>query len=578
MNPMYPGFPQQPYPQQQQAYPQAQPQQPTQGYPPQQPGYPAQMVQQPGYPMAQPIYGAPGGAVQPPAPAPGGFYIPEEAAILEDYRQAREKLGSFGPKAVFVKWLGPQGQTKWRDVNVGYASTIPVYILPAPQPQPGQPPTGFFLEVPTHFWKSAAHPQGKQIGCPGDGCLICAAREAGLGHPDPQVQKRAKEFGRTRTQYFYQVVMLQYPQAHMMEDGKMRPHILAATRSLHAAIGEVVQARGIAKIIDPTNGRPVMLRKTKTGKQDRDVEYHAIDGEPMPLPSVFYPVLQNLWNLREFLMIPSQQDMMMAVQEMALPMPGQQFNPAPQAPWPNPHQAPQQFTGFQPMQQPLSFQGGQGGYPNQTPGYLPQPQGQLQYLPPGDPYQFPPPEEGGYGAPQGLMPQPPPPMTPMPAQQFQYAQPQAQPQVMGPPPVTSSPVGSAPPPTSYMPQQGFAGQVQQPPPMNQAAQNVAVGPPPAPSGVQMPPPVQMGAPMPQVASTAPRALSIPVQGVLPDARERCFGKFDRTGMDPACATCPEWIKTQCTAQTPMAGSVQPTQAQTPEKLQQLQAQLVGQVR
>lgn len=540
------------------------------GYPPA-PGYPQTAPGAYGYTQAAPTGYPPMQPAPAAAPAPGAmpsYYIPDEKAVLAGYVAAREaaaRAASGGQRAQFVKFLGPRGETKWgMGVGIGFVSNLPVYILPAPQPKPGQPPTGIYLETSTHFYKSAAHPQGQQIGCPGPGkCLICMAREAGLAHQDPNVQKRAKEFGRVRTQYMYQVVLLQYPQAHIGPDGIMRPQILGAGKKLHVAIGDLIALRGLPRIVDPSNGRPLMLKKVKTGPEERDVEYGANDLEPQPLPTQFWPALQNLYDLNVFRSNPTHEDMMKAVMEMGLPLPGHltaAHNPAPAAPWGNPYPAPQQFQGFQPPQQFQGYQQPQAAYQPMGPPPLP---GQAPaYQPPGDPYQFPPTDAGAFQPP--LAPQPPPAMGPMGG----FAAPAAM-----PPPVTSQPGYQTP----YQPQPGNPGQVQ----VTQPPQTPPQASAPAPGALPPPPAAPMTAPVAAVGAETPHQITMPVPpGSLPVGRDRCFSKPNPT--DHWCVNCPDWIKGQCfqaaaaTGQAPAAAPGQPQQGG--DQLANLQAQLSGQSR
>jgi len=567
-DPRYPQF--QGYPQMPPQGPAAMPGYPPTGYPPAAPGYPA---------------------AAPPGPAPGAipaYYIPDEQQVLAGYAAAREAVSKAGGggRAQFVKFMGPRGETKWgNSVQIGFVSNLPVYILPAPQPKPGHPPSGIYIETNNHFWKSAAHPQGMQISCAGPGkCLICAARELGLAHPDPQIQKRAKEFGRVRTQYFYQVVLLQFPQAHLGQDGQMHPQILGAGKKMHTAIGDLIQNRGLPRIVDPVNGRPIMLKKVKTGPEERDVEYGALDLEPQPLPPMFYPCLRNLYDLADFVKVSTHEDMMKAVMEMGIPMPGQAqapsaaFNPAPQAPWGDPNAYQQQAPYQQPQGQFQGFQPQPAAYQPMGPPPVP---GQAQvYQPPGDPYQFPPVDASG-GFQGGIPPQPPPPMGPMggyplptawspaPAYSAQTAT-AAVPPPMNPPPV-SSPPGYQ---TIYQPQPGTPGQAQ----AIQTQFSPPSGPAPAPGAHPPPPGVPTGAPVMAVASETPHQITMPVpSGSLPVGRDRCFSKPNPT--DHWCVNCPDWIKGQCFQVAAMNVSAAPGQQQPGgDQLANLQAQLSGKVR
>ena len=526
------------------------------------PQAPGAMAPQPFNPLAAPQAFAPMAAA-PVAAAPGmDFFIPPEEEVLAAYREAKSKIGQGGGKANYLKFLGPQGETRWTNIHVGHTARVPVYILPAPQAKPGQPQAGISIETKTHFWKSAAHPQGSMIGCMGkEKCLICKAREIGLANQDPQIQKRAKEFGRTRTQYLYQVASLQYPQAHVGEDGRMRPQLLAAGAKLHGAIGELIATFTLMRVVHPQHGRPVMLHKTKTGREERDVEYGAVGLDPCPLPAQFYPLFQALWDLNEFVRNPTIEEQMVTVQDMGLYVPGPvsaaptaAFNPTPAAgPWPSPYPAPapapQQWTqapapapaqGWAPApQQFAGFQMPQGAPPPVNSGMAP------AYTPPGDPYQFPLPA----AAPQQFsMPMGPPPV----------------PGELAPPPVSSQPVAGGYQPLPGAPS-GFQAPSQAP-----TLQMPPVWTPQGAGALPPAPPMQTQLGVPSVSPETPRALSVPVQGTLPGSRERCYGK--PTPTDNYCQQCPEWIKSQCLMVAGQSGGP------GGDQLNQLQAQLAGQVR
>lgn len=312
-----------------------------------------QPMQQPMQPMQQPVPGVPGPGGPMTAPAgPPQLYIPsDEAAILASYKQAKTSLGGGAGVKQYAKFLGPQGQTRWDGVHVGYEGSILARILPA-----WAPGKSFFAEIRSHFYKSTQHPKGTSIGCVGEGCLICAARQAGLDHPDPAMQEHAKNYGRVRKQYAYNILQLDHPEAHMCEDGVMRPFILQASATLHVAIGVIINDQGLASLLDPMTGRPVVLKKIKTGREERDVDYAAIHRDSEPIPQVFWPALENLHDLEREQFNPTVADQMTAVQAMRLPMPQQQpaaFNPAPAPAYPNPYPQPMQQPVQQPMQQPM---------------------------------------------------------------------------------------------------------------------------------------------------------------------------------------------------------------------------------
>lgn len=546
--PNYPGYPAPPaQPQQPQPQPQAQPQQPGYPAPPVQPGYSAQQPPtQPGYP-----------AQQPPAMGLPTIHTPDEAYTAAEYERIRAEAarwGTGGGGLPFLKFPGPQGQLKWdASVPINYESRLMVYICP-----PWAPGRTIFKQVKSHFWKSAANPQGTSIGCPGpERCLICQAKDAAMAHPDPSVVERAKQFGRVRKQYLYNVINLEDLNGHYdQESGTWRPYILGAGAKLHGAIGDLVQERGGAMaIVDPQRGRPVRLKRRKTGHQQMDVEYGAVDLDPSPLPQQFYPILHNLHDLDRQERTPTHEDMVKAVTEMGLPLPAQhpgQFQPAPPPAYPSPYGQPPAQVGAQ-----------------QAPTFMP---------PPADPMEFPPGSSGVDPAYQGMAGQPQQsqaPMMPPPMATPQSVPPP--PPAMSPPPVQSQPgVQGAP----YSPQPGQ--QVPPPPPVSpppsQGVQGAPGGQPMPPPPAVTPPPAQaqpqqpMRQPVAAPAETPPQTLAFPLPSgtVLPGGRERCYGKFN--GGDKMCQECPDWVKAQC---QPISGAQAQPQGQ-PQDLTQLQNQLTGQ--
>lgn len=556
-----------------------------------------QQPQQPGYPMppapAQPMPVQPGvdpsayvqpGAMVPAQPQPGQmapaplapgqlptYHIPDDAAVLAAYQQHKQEAASWGSgsKIPFVKWAGPQGQTKWdKTVPIGFEASIYVYILP-----PWAQGKNIFRTVKSHFWKSYSSPNGRSIGCPGSAhCLICQAKEVGLSSTDPQLQKRAKDFGRVRTQHLYNVVLLENPNAHFGQDGMMRPFVLGAGAFLHKAIGDIVEdKKGALNVVDPNRGRPIRLKRSKNGPQDMDIQYAAIAQDTSAMPPQFYPCLQNIWDLDAQDRQPSMDDMVKAVQDMGLPLPAGMPSVQPMAPG-FPPQVPAQ--GFQPPPQTQGFQPAPAPI---QPNPYPQPQqpvGDPQattYMPPPDPFEFPPKDPvvqttQGYPAP---MPAPQPPMvaqptqpwTPPPAQMPTQAAPPAQMPV--PPPVTSQPVAVAPAP-------------QQPVYTAQPTQAIPAPPPPgvvppqqplaAPQG-QIPPAPPVTAP-PMVAQQPTRQPVVPAP--QPTTRPPCFGKANP--QDRTCLECPDQLKAEC-----FATAGQPLQAvpAQPQALTQLQNQLAG---
>lgn len=548
--PQQQGYPQQGVPQQQ-----FQQQVPQQQYPQPQPGYPQQQPQQQGYPQQQ----AP---QSPPAQSgPPVMHAVDEAATAEAYQKAKESLkrGSF--KGGFLTIPGPNGEGKWgSDVPPGYEGSCLVHIC-----GPWQPGGPVFVERKTYFYKSPTNPKGASIGAVENG-LFARAVEMALAGPDEALKQRAKDFGRIRRAFLYNVIWLENVAAHM-RDGEMRPFILEARQTLHAKLGTVFSsAGGISTIIDYQHGRPMRIIKKKTGPEPMNVDWDAVAAlNPSPLPQDFWPAANNLNDLSKLVKMPTEAEEQAAIAELGLPMPGIQvqvpgnyggyapggyqqpaYQAAPNPPHQSPYMAPQGAPGGQPVPP-------QGLVPPAAPAAPQGFQGPPQGLPPGPPAPpaYKPPQQPPVGAPPPTMDQNPgygappqgPGLPPMPPQQGGPET--GPPPGMAPPPVSSSPQQAQ----QYQPQPASPGQVQEGVPV--PSQN--------PNGAQ---------PGGEVQRT-PIELRLPISVKLEGDRERCFGSFVES--DKACEQCPSWIKNQC---VPASGGT--VSAETDNKLHQLQQELAGQ--
>lgn len=282
------------------------PQYPNQGYT--QPQYPAQpqYPQTPQGPQGQPYPQQPQGQMP-------QYYMPDASATLALYQQHREQMNNSGSLYDFVKFRGPNGEDKWSTANIpiGYKAVVRFYLLP-----PWESGKHLFTISRRHFWKSVSKPGGTGIVCPGDGCLVCLARDAALSGNDPIAQQKAKNFGSVRSTYSYQGACLDDYNAHMAT-GQFRPLVLQAGSTLHAGIGDLIEDRGIG-LFDPYQGRPIRLKKKKTGPNAMNIEYSCSDEDPMPLPLEFWPLLENLINLEELSKNPTEEEMQKAVLDMGL--------------------------------------------------------------------------------------------------------------------------------------------------------------------------------------------------------------------------------------------------------------------
>lgn len=413
---------------------------PSGGQPPGQ-QYPAQQVQQaPAYSPQQPPqqYGAPPGyqpqqmAAQVPA-APQSYQVDEQAMINrlaqvdQEINTRRERGG--GGFAQYLKFLGPQGQSKWNQgVPVGYICEMPLQIC-GPWAEGIQFP---FVEFEGHFVRCASYPKGFMVTHTGDDCEFCRARTEGLKSTNPQVNEVANKWGRINRSYLYNVLNLANPQGHYYtEDGLMRPLILAARQTLQTDLSRIFNRRSIRQVIDYQTGRPVFVSKKKTGPEERDVEYGALDGDPKPLDPYFWPATYNLWDLTQEVKPTDPQIVHKVLTEIGLRVGGQvhqvpaTYQAQAMPPQANPYAAGGQLPPPVPAQQPQVQQGYQ-----QPP---PMPQQQQQQAPAAA---MPPPPQVSSGTPPANLPPPPPPGAGQPVG----------PGMPPPPPMAGAPAGNLPPP------------------------------------------------------------------------------------------------------------------------------------
>ena len=320
----YPQAPMQQPMQQQQA-----PQQPQGGYPPQQPMQ-QQAPQQPQMLQQMPFY-----------------HRPDEQSMLAAYQEQRNNSGGSGFN--YVKFPPDD----WSTVQVGYKSVIRAYLLP-----PFAEGRHIFSITKNHFWKSIKSPKGKSIVCPGDGsCEICNASSAALSSSDSEQQKRAKDWGRVKTNYLYQVGMLDSMGSHF-QTNPPKPFILQAGAKLHGHIGNLIEDKSIS-ICDPQQGRPLRLKREKTGMNTKDIGYSCTDEDPSPLPQPLWILLNNLFDLDFVTKIPTREEMLEAVIDMGLQPSNASQNPYAVQTQMVPQQMP---VNVQPQQQSIPNLVQPGGY------------------------------------------------------------------------------------------------------------------------------------------------------------------------------------------------------------------------
>ena len=478
------------------------------GYPPNPYGQPGMMPQQqPQYPAPapqQPAYGQPHGIPQntqaPPGSAPppqqpqgpAAIYMPSAEVIQAGIQRAQEvqqAINSGGQgKKKFFDVMGPNGQP-WKTAYPGFSGKRAFYF--APSWKEGGP---VFVERQKRFWKSLNHPQGRSIYA-GDDSLVAKA----VGMAYQRGDNKDAIFLKRNRQFIWQGFAIEvdpntqqlYPNAaaHVNEQGVLKPLLFQASFTMHQSIlqeinvvGQGDDAAGFYKCLHPDEGRPFLIVKTKTGPENRNVEYKVSRLEPTPLPQEYRVGLHNMWPLDDLFQEATPQEQVAAIIDAGLPVPpeaSQYLQQAPQVAVPGnlhpPAPAPGQFmqpvqqgqmpmsAGYQAIPQgmpqpPMSYQ--QTAAPPAASPFQGQPIGTIPGQTPGQPVPLPQATPTGMAA----AAPPPPPMPQMP-QQGQGAPP--------PPPPPGATMAPPPPPPP--------GQPVAPPP-----------PPPAPEAQAQQPPAQPG--------------------------------------------------------------------------------------
>lgn len=464
-----------PYPQ-----PYAPQHQPTPPMPPMQPAYGQGLP-----PYGQPTYG------QQPMAAPQTF-IPNDAEFQAMYQRAQEQQariaaargGGGARKGRDLRFLGPNGEKKWTGVPIGYKRSLVWRILPS-----GVQGVGHFVELPKHFWKSQARPNGDGGYCPGQSCRLCAAVMQALGTGNEQTIKRAN-MAKAKPHRLYQGLCYgSYEQMtrqlddrgwldlHRDEFGKVRPLVYDTPSDVHMAIINAAASNGLHTLLDLTRGEPVIVTRRKTGPEEQNIAYDFADGRQFagafPPWFGFGPNGEGLelYDLRKFAKAMSDEDQLKAINDLGFVQgPQNAYGQQPQAPNPSPYGQP--YQARQPAQQPWAPQ-------------------QMQ-LPPVSQHPTQPPP--GWGAPpQGPPPSPSPPAPPG------WVGPTGQPPVLpstGQPPPSSYAQPRAPDPWAdgqqqqRRPDEPPAGWTPPPPPAQQwgqQQQQASTQPAPQPWG-QTPPP------------------------------------------------------------------------------------------
>lgn len=160
-----------------------------------------------------------------------------------------------------------------------------------------------------------------QTGGPGD-CPVGKALQQMMSSGDEKVMKAAKGM-KPRPRVYWQGLDLKDPQKHFVQakdeqgnvilDANNQPQwmvipgIIPMGNSLHKAILNFAIEKG--DCTNPDNGFPMKLKKSKTGPEDINVDYDAMDMERGPIDPAFRPVLSNLMDLTNLIHYRSREEM-----------------------------------------------------------------------------------------------------------------------------------------------------------------------------------------------------------------------------------------------------------------------------
>lgn len=390
----------------------------------QQPQQTQQYAPPPGFQPSQAP--APSAMQTPQPPNNNGFFIPNQEVIQNSYARAQEikqkiatamsGAGNF-TKLRFMEILGPNGQ-KWKTAYPGFTGCKAMYIMPS-----WKEGAMNYVERVKHFWRSQNTPQGGFVNGAGDDSLITKAYRLAL---DKGVKS---PWCRPQKVYVYQGFPYEYnlmngevtidPSQCIHEDGQLKPLLLEASSTVHTAIQDIAQARQFVQMFHPDFGRPILIKKVKTGPDPMNVDYSVLDLNQQPLDQVYRPGLAHLYSLDELFKPGTVEEQIKAIVDAGLPMPPEAggFQGQAQTGYAPPTlAAPQQQYQQQPpqmYQQPASYQQ-QPMPPQQNPYQQPQFQPQYQQQAPQgyqQPQQqnWPPPPQPGM-APQQFVPKPLPPL------------------------------------------------------------------------------------------------------------------------------------------------------------------------
>lgn len=275
--------------------------------------------------------------------------VPDDAAVKQKFQQDQQgpystsKSKSNGPQ--FLRFLGPNGETNWSNVPVGYEAQYNIWVLPTIQPG-----KDFRVKSLNHFMRPNG--KGRNVPCTGDdNCLICQVRKDVLfgGTADEALVERAKSQCKISRQWYYNVLLADTPDAHYYTtDQQMRPLILAAGHGMDQGIEKVFDAcGGASQALNPQMIQKMIVSRKKTGPSPMNIEYSVVPvmNSQAPLPEPFWPAFNNVWDLEAQLREPlAPADVIAIIEQSGLPVPGHQpaaYTAAPQAPHGNPYQQPQ---------------------------------------------------------------------------------------------------------------------------------------------------------------------------------------------------------------------------------------------
>lgn len=266
--------------------------------------------------------------------------IADAAAALARANAARSGTGGSLNDRV-LKFLGPNGESDWKNLDIGFERRLRIRILPSNPP--GQMP---FSEEKRHkIWDGG---RTTYCACNGDeACFIHAAQDALYKAGNKDLAKRVT-FDR---QFLMQGILVEDYASHQTADGKLTPWIVRMRPTLKEEVFERIKKRTVFGVTSAEEAHDITLVRKKTGRDVMDIKYTADDEDLTRLHHAYYPIYENLFDFSKIIKPSTYQQQLEFIQKAGWPVPptlaqyaqaeAQQQNAAPQQGAPPTQQQPQ---------------------------------------------------------------------------------------------------------------------------------------------------------------------------------------------------------------------------------------------